>query len=55
MMCKKFKRERILMKRKIESSGDRFIFRDILSKASDHRIIKYVFEFLKNTRIIERV
>jgi len=46
-MYKKFKRERVLIKRKIEGSGERFIVRDILSKAFDHRIIKYMFEFFE--------
>lgn len=55
MMCRKFNRERVLIKRKIEDSGERFIFRDILSKASDHGVIKCMFEFLKNTRLIDRL
>lgn len=55
MMCRKFNKERVLIKRKIEDSGERFIFRDILSKASEHRVIKYMFEFLKNTGLIDRV
>jgi len=55
MMCKKFNREMVLIKKKIEGGGEWFIFRDILSKDSDHfiRVIKYMFDFLKNTGIID--
>ena len=55
MMCRKFNRERVFMKRKIEGSGESFILRELLSKGSDHRVIKYMLAFLKNTGLIDRI
>lgn len=55
MMCREFIRERRLMKSKIEDSGESCTIKYILSKNSDRRVIKYMFQFLRHTGIIYRI